>query len=179
MENLWAPWRMEYIKGRREEGCIFCRKPAEGDRLAENLILHKGRKAFVILNRFPYNSGHLMVIPKRHTSDFSSLTPEENSEMSVLLQECVRVLQDVYGAEGLNIGMNLGHGAGAGIHDHLHYHVVPRWIGDTNFFPVISDTRSIPESLQDTYARLRPHFRGREEEGVLARGGHQDTEART
>ncbi len=159
MEHLWAPWRMEYITTPREDGCIFCRKPLERDRLAENLILHVGRLAFVILNRFPYQSGHLLVIPLRHTDDFADLRPDELAELSTLLQESVRALKSLYHAEGVNIGMNLGHCAGAGIQDHIHWHAVPRWVGDTNFFPVVSETKSMPEMLSQTYQKLLPWFR--------------------
>jgi len=158
METLWAPWRMEFITGKREEGCIFCKMPARRDCLKENLILHAGKLAFVILNRFPYQSGHLMVIPLRHTCDFTCLTPEENAEMSLLLQESLRALSRAYRPEGFNLGMNLGLSAGAGIREHLHHHVVPRWLGDTNFLPFLCGTKSMPEMLGDTYDRLRPHY---------------------
>jgi ATP adenylyltransferase len=167
---------MEYITGEREEGCIFCKKPLERNRLRENLILHVGEHAFIILNRFPYLSGHLMVIPLRHTDDFESITKEENAEMGILLQASARALREVYKAEGLNIGMNLGRCAGAGIHEHLHYHLVPRWTGDTNFFPLLADTRSIPELLTETYERLRPCFSEMEKQGMLAPGGHRESE---
>lgn len=149
---------MEFITGKREAGCIFCRFPAERDRLRENLILHVGKLAFVILNRYPYHSAHLMVIPLRHTSDFTDLTAEENAEMSRLQQECLRILLGTYRPEGFNIGMNLGQAAGAGIREHLHWHIVPRWLGDTNFFPLLAGTRSMPELLSETYDRLRPGF---------------------
>ena len=163
---------MEYITGKREEGCIFCTKPPQRDRLKENYILHLGRHAFVILNRFPYHTGHLMVIPLRHTHEFEGLTFEEHAELCVLLQTSLRALKQVYKAEGFNLGMNLGQCAGAGIREHLHYHVVPRWTGDTNFFPTIAQTRSMPEILEQTYERLRPCYRALEAEGVLAPGGH-------
>jgi len=176
MENLWAPWRMEYITGKREEGCIFCKKPNERDRLKENLVLHLGRLAFVILNRFPYHSGHLMVVPLRHTDQMESLTSEENAEICRLLQASATVLKEVCRAEGLNLGMNLGQCAGAGIREHLHYHLVPRWVGDTNFFPLIAQTRSMPELLAQTYERLRPSFREMEMRGELEPGGHAGVE---
>lgn len=176
METLWAPWRMQYIAEKREDGCVFCTKPGERERLRENLVLHVGRLSFVILNRYPYQSAHLMVIPLRHTDDFAAVTAEENAEMSLLLKTSVRALRDVYRAEGVNIGMNLGRCAGAGIHEHLHFHVIPRWVGDTNFFPLLAQTRSMPEMLEETYDRLRPRFRAFEEEGTLVRGGHDGTE---
>jgi ATP adenylyltransferase len=149
---------MDFITGKREDGCIFCKKPPERDRARENLILHVGKTAFVILNRFPYHSAHTMVIPLRHTCDFRDLTPEENAEMSTLIQVTLDALKREYRPEGFNLGMNLGQCAGAGIKDHLHWHVVPRWIGDTNFFPLLAETRSMPELLSRTFERLRPAF---------------------
>jgi ATP adenylyltransferase len=158
MESLFAPWRLEFITGKREAGCIFCKKPAEPARMRENLILHLGERAFVIMNRYPYTSGHLLVVPRRHTSDLASLTDEENLEASRLLQVSLRVLTDAYQPEGFNIGLNLGLAGGAGIREHLHWHIVPRWYGDTNFLPVMSGVRSIPELLADAYDRLLPGF---------------------
>ena len=169
METLWAPWRMEFITGKREPGCIFCKLPAGRERMRENLILHVAPLSFVILNRYPYHSGHLMVIPLRHTSEFTDLTEEENSEMSRLLQLSVHALREAYRPEGFNFGMNLGQSAGAGIREHLHWHVVPRWVGDTNFFPLLCGTRSMPELLGDTYDRLRPAFARLEQETPGAR----------
>ena len=138
MKNLFAPWRLEFITGKRPEGCVFCKLPAEAGRSRENLVLHVGEKAFVVMNRYPYTAGHLLVIPLRHTSDFASLTGEENSEISELLQRSLRVLGEIYRPDGFNLGMNLGAAAGAGIREHLHWHVVPRWYGDTNFLPVLA-----------------------------------------
>jgi ATP adenylyltransferase len=160
MESLFAPWRLEFITGKREEGCVFCKKPAERGRLRENLVLAIGERAFVIMNRYPYTSGHLLVCPLRHTSDFASLTEDETKEMSALLQTSLRVLTGCYRPEGFNLGMNLGLAGGAGIRDHLHWHIVPRWFGDTNFMPVLADTRSIPELLLQAYDRLKPGFDG-------------------
>lgn len=171
MEHLWAPWRMEYITGTHEKGCIFCSRPLERERLAENLVLHVGKHAFVILNRFPYQSGHLMVVPLRHTDDFADLREEELAELFALLQEAVRALRAVYKAEGINLGMNVGRPAGAGIEEHIHFHVVPRWSGDTNFFPVIGGTKSMPELLGETYRKLRPWFEALEERARAAGGG--------
>ncbi len=158
MESLFAPWRLEFITGKREEGCIFCKKPADPSRRRENLILHVGRTAFVIMNRFPYTSGHLLVVPLRHTSDLASLSDEENLEIAALNRLSIQVLASVYRPEGFNLGMNLGHAAGAGIREHLHWHIVPRWFGDTNFLPVMTGVRSIPELLLDAYDRLKPGF---------------------
>ncbi|MBN1441528.1 MAG: HIT domain-containing protein [Planctomycetes bacterium] len=158
MENLWAPWRMEFITSPRSDGCIFCTLPSQPERLRENLVLHIGRRAFVMLNRYPYTCGHLMVVPRRHTSDYLSLTAEENAEATFLLQQSMRILGETYRPEGFNLGMNLGHAAGAGIREHLHHHLIPRWFGDSNFWPIVGEARSMPEMLLETYDRLRPLF---------------------
>jgi ATP adenylyltransferase len=158
MNQLWAPWRMELIeKGKKPEGCIFCDLPRAQDDRA-NLILGRTRHTFAILNRFPYNNGHLMVVPLRHTADLVSLPQDEHDELAQMLRVAVRLLGKAYGAHGYNVGMNLGPVAGAGIADHLHWHVVPRWNGDTNFMPVLSDTKVMIEHLQAGWDRLRPVF---------------------
>jgi ATP adenylyltransferase len=154
MEKLWAPWRMAYIEITAPAGCIFCEKPA-ADRDEENWILHRGELAFVMLNAFPYSNGHLMVAPFRHTADLESLTPEEQAEIFGQTQLCMAVLRTAYHPDGYNIGMNLGKVAGAGVADHLHMHIVPRWNGDTNFMPVIGDTKVLPDSLDHSYRTLR------------------------
>ena len=158
MEPLWAPWRMELIeKGNTRPGCIFCVLPKEAsDR--ENLILGRTKYCFAILNRFPYNNGHLMVVPRAHISDIGALPREENDELGEMLRIAVRLLGRAYGAQGYNVGMNLGVAAGAGIAHHLHWHVVPRWNGDTNFMPVIGDTKVMIEHLNASWERLRPLF---------------------
>lgn len=171
MEYLWAPWRMEYIKAPREQNCIFCTKPAEKDRFEENLILHVARLSFVMLNRYPYQNGHLMVVPLRHTSDFADLDKEELAEIAWLLQESVRALKTIYNAEGINLGMNIGRCAGAGIEEHVHFHVVPRWSGDTSFLSALAGTKPMPELLTDTYARLRPWFQAIEERAAKPDSG--------
>lgn len=158
MERLFAPWRLRYILGRREEGCIFCKKPAQKDRERENLILHVTEQGFVILNRFPYNAGHVLVVPRRHTSDFCGLSTKENAELSRLLQISMDALSEVFRPQGFNVGLNLGLAAGAGIEEHLHWHVVPRWNGDNNFLPVLADTRSVPQALEETWDHLSPVF---------------------
>ncbi len=160
MDVLWAPWRMEFILGAKPEGCIFCTLPSESGAEADrkNLLLGRSRLSFAILNRFPYNSGHLMVIPRRHTDDFASLLPEESQDLHRLLQFSVSALKETYRPDGYNIGINLGRGAGAGIADHLHYHVVPRWVGDTNFMPVVSETKVMVEHLEQSYHKLRAEF---------------------
>ena len=158
MKNLFAPWRLEFITGKRPEGCVFCKLPSERNSSRENLVLHLGERAYVLMNRYPYTAGHLLVIPLRHTSDFTSLSREENLEISDLLRRSLRVLGEVYRPDGFNLGINLGAAAGAGIREHLHWHVVPRWYGDTYFLPVLADTRSIPELLLQSYDRLHPGF---------------------
>lgn len=155
--NLWAPWRMEYILEEKEAGCIFCRKPAQ-DRDQENLILFRGKHNFVIMNKFPYNNGHLMVVPYQHTSEFELLEEAEGSEMMVLLSRSISVLKTSLGPEGFNLGMNVGKIGGAGIDGHLHFHIVPRWSADTNFMPVIGNTKVISEALEQTWGRLNEGF---------------------
>jgi ATP adenylyltransferase len=158
MDVLWAPWRMELIDRGMPKGCIFCDFPAqtgEGDD-RQNLILGRSARSFVIFNRFPYNSGHLMVVPRRHTADFPSLSADESADLHQLLQRSMEILTESYRPEGYNIGMNLGHCAGAGIKDHLHYHLVPRWTGDTNFMPVVGQSKVVIEHLLASYDRLRP-----------------------
>ncbi len=154
---LWAPWRIDYILSEKETGCIFCKKPGENNDL-ENLILYRGKFSFVIMNRYPYNSGHLMVVPYRHVSEFEELGDNELLDVNKLLRFSISILKKEMNPDGFNVGLNLGKAAGAGIDEHLHYHIVPRWIGDTNFMPVFSDTRVVPQSLKDTYANLKKHF---------------------
>jgi ATP adenylyltransferase len=157
MERLWAPWRMEYIGSAREgkdEGCLFCEKPKEGDD-EKALIVARSGKSFAILNRYPYNSGHLMIAPLRHVGELEKLENDQSLDMQQLLQRCIKALKEAMQPEGFNIGMNLGTVAGAGIPDHLHWHVVPRWTGDTNFMPVIGGTKVLPELLGETYSKLR------------------------
>jgi ATP adenylyltransferase len=145
---------MPYLEIQAPAGCIFCDKPAAG-RDEENWILHRGERAFVMLNAFPYSNGHLMVAPFRHTADLESLTPEEQLEIFGQTQLSVASLRTAYHPDGYNIGMNLGKVAGAGVADHLHVHIVPRWNGDTNFMPVIADTKVLPDSLNRSYRILR------------------------
>lgn len=157
MERLYAPWRHAYVTRAAEPGtCVFCLAPTSEDGL--QLIVHEGQGAFVILNLFPYTSGHLMVVPRRHLSTLAALTSEELQEIATLTQTCERVLTEAYRPEGINVGMNLGRPAGAGIADHLHVHLVPRWSGDTNFMTVVGEVRVLPEELSETAARLRPLF---------------------
>jgi len=152
---------MAYIQAAKEQGeddgCIFCDLPAEGDD-ARTKILIRGQRAFVILNSFPYNPGHLMVAPFRHVGDLGAVETDEFAEVDALLTRSVRALEEEMEPHGFNLGMNLGRVAGAGIPGHLHWHVVPRWNGDTNFMPVVGQTRVLPELLDETYARLLPRF---------------------
>jgi ATP adenylyltransferase len=161
MERLWSPWRMEYIEAAHEDDvdCIFCELPLEGND-EKNFILARARHAFAMLNAYPYNPGHLMVAPFRHVGELPELTDDELTDASHLLQRSVRAMREEMDPHGFNIGMNLGKVAGAGVPGHLHWHVVPRWNGDTNFMPVIGATRVLPESLDDTHKKLKPRFQG-------------------
>ena len=158
MEKLWAPWRLEYVQGTDEiEGCVFCRA-ADGDD-DEQLVVHRGERAFALLNKFPYASGHLLVAPYRHGANFADLEDDEALEVHRLAASGIAALASVYRAEGYNLGWNIGRIAGAGIVDHGHLHVVPRWGGDTNFMPVLADIRVIPEHLSETRRKLAAAWR--------------------
>jgi ATP adenylyltransferase len=159
---LWAPWRMEFIEGEKPEGCIFCRFPAEEGEEADrrNLVAHRSSHALTILNRFPYNNGHVMVVPRAHVARLEDLDPASFAGLQDELRQAVAVIRAAYRPEGLNLGMNLGRVAGAGIVDHLHWHVVPRWGGDTNFMPVLADTKVMIEHLDASWARIRSGFGG-------------------
>jgi len=150
---LWAPWRLEYIGSADEqEGCLFCLAASGEDE--ERLVVHRGERAFVLLNKFPYASGHLMVAPLRHVGDFGELTDDEAVEIHRLGESGLAALAETYAPQGYNLGWNLGRIAGAGIVDHVHLHVVPRWAGDTNFMPVLADIKVLPEHLDETRRRL-------------------------
>ncbi|MDR7484214.1 MAG: HIT domain-containing protein [Armatimonadota bacterium] len=153
MRRLWAPWRAGYVTGPREPGCIFCKAPGLGDDRAA-LILYRDALGYLILNRYPYNSGHLMAVPFRHVARPEALSPEEGGALMQLVGVAVRVLEQAMAPDGFNVGINLGRAAGAGIDDHLHIHVVPRWAGDTNYMPVLGDVKVLPQSLEDTYGQL-------------------------
>lgn len=159
MEHLWAPWRMAYIdpSGAKEQGCIFCVKPQE-DHDEENLILYRGARCFVLMNLFPYNNGHLMIAPYAHVPDIERLDAETLTEMMLTAQKSLAALRAAMRPDGFNMGINQGTVAGAGIADHVHFHVVPRWNGDTNFMPVLADTKVMPDYLRNTYRQLKPHF---------------------
>lgn len=154
MNRLWAPWRIGYITGEKVGGCIFCEKPAEHDDRA-NYILARGRRCFVILNLYPYNNGHLMVVPYVHVASIEELPADTLAEMMALSQRALSVLRATMRPTGFNIGINQGTPAGAGVADHVHLHVVPRWVGDTNFMSVLADTHVMPQSLESCYDLLR------------------------
>jgi ATP adenylyltransferase len=154
MKRLWSPWRMVYLTEERPRGCIFCIAAAE-ERDEENLIVWRGERAFIILNRYPYNAGHLMVVPYAHVASLEDLPAETLTELMLLVNRSLAALRRAMSPEAFNVGANLGHAAGAGIVDHVHVHIVPRWEGDTNFMPVLADVRVIPEFLADTYRKIR------------------------
>ena len=160
MERLWSPWRLAYVTSASTPGsseCIFCAAAAAAPGEAP-LVVARGRHTFVILNLFPYNNGHLMVVPNRHIASLAAATPEELAEIIQLTRDAEVALGEAYQPHGINVGMNLGRAAGAGIVDHIHVHLVPRWIGDTNFMSAVAETRVLPETLDQTVARLRPIF---------------------
>ena len=152
-QPLWAPWRMAYVGAPKQPGCIFCLQPAAPDRRAA-LVLAVTRHASVMLNRYPYGNGHLLVAPHLHTADLSALTAEAHAELSEVLRLAIALLQDALRPDGMNVGLNLGAAAGAGFADHLHWHLVPRWNGDTNFMPVVGETKVISQSLDALYEML-------------------------
>ncbi|HOP48050.1 MAG TPA: HIT domain-containing protein [Desulfobacteraceae bacterium] len=159
MEVIWAPWRMEYIvSDQKADKCIFC--PGESrDNDEERLILFVGQYTMIMMNRFPYINGHLLVSPVRHVSDLSALSRKETFDLLDMVSKSVKVLKKVMSPEGFNIGLNLGRVAGAGIDSHIHFHIVPRWGGDTNYMSVLAEVRVIPEHIKNTYNKLMPHFK--------------------
>lgn len=160
MNHLWSPWRMEYINNHdKVEGCVFCNaiNAADGQ---ENLIVMRGKLAFVILNRYPYTSGHLMVVPFAHRPALDELDSDTRAEIMELTNQAVLALLRIYHPQGFNLGMNIGAVAGAGIAEHVHLHIVPRWGGDTNFMSAVADTRVLPESLEETYQRISSGWKG-------------------
>ena len=157
MKPIWAPWRMEYIEMDKAGACILCEKPAQ-DSDAANYILYRGEGNFVIMNIYPYNPGHLMIVPYRHIASLEEMTEGELHEHFDIVSRSVRVLRQVYSPGGFNLGINIGKVAGAGIENHVHTHIVPRWQGDTNFMSVITDVRVLPEALTETYQKLQGKF---------------------
>ena len=161
MERLWSPWRLPYVTGTGSvDGCIFCdaRGSVSPQSSRDDLVLVRGRECYVILNLYPYNNGHLMVVPNRHVATLAATTAGELAELIRLMRHAEMALNDAYNPQGINVGLNLGRPAGAGIVDHLHVHLVPRWTGDTNFMSVIGNVRVLPEELSETAKRLRPIF---------------------
>ena len=164
MDRLYSPWRSKYIdtfKGtekKEETACVFCSAIENSDD-KERLIVHRGMLAFVIMNLYPYNSGHMMIVPNRHTADFGSLAEEELAECTKLLQKAQKALEDLSRPHGYNIGMNLGKAGGAGIDDHLHWHILPRWNGDTNFMPIIADIKMVSEDMEKQWVELSAFFK--------------------
>jgi len=157
MKQIWAPWRTEYVRMKKPEGCILCKKPKE-DNDAPNYILYRGDKNFALMNKYPYSPGHLMVAPYRHIANLEELTNEEIGEHFEIVSQGVKLLRQVFNPDGFNIGINMGKVAGAGIDGHIHSHIVPRWRGDTNFMPIMSGTRVISEALAETYKKLKGKF---------------------
>ncbi|MGH2924180.1 MAG: HIT family protein [Solirubrobacterales bacterium] len=161
-ERIWAPWRLPYVKDASkddEQGCIFCAFPGEDPSHDErNLIVHRGERCFVILNKFPYTNGHLMVAPYEHIAHLPEVEPETIAELMALTQEAMGILERIYAPHGYNVGFNQGRVAGAGVEHHIHVHVVPRWGGDTNFMPVLADTRVMPQTLEQSYEALAGSF---------------------
>ena len=154
MKTMWAPWRMEYILAEKDEGCIFCRALSDQD----NLTLYKGKVTMVVMNKYPYINGHLLVAPTRHLSLLEQLNKSEMGDLLETVEKSVGILKKVMKPDGFNVGLNLGKVAGAGVEEHLHFHVVPRWFGDTNALTVFADVRVIPEHLEATYNNLKPYF---------------------
>jgi len=155
--KLWAPWRMDYIETPKEEECIFCSKSKPEDD-EKNLVLFRGRESYVLMNLYPYSNCHMLIAPYRHTADTNSITPTCNKEIMWLANQIMNILRTTARADGFNFGANIGKAGGAGIEEHLHYHIVPRWNGDTNFMPVVGNTKVIVEGLTDSWKKLKPHF---------------------
>ncbi|MFP3908532.1 MAG: HIT family protein [Archaeoglobaceae archaeon] len=157
MDRIFAPWRIRYVLEPKHQGCIFCEFPEE-NRDKENLILYRGELNFVIMNRYPYNPGHLLVAPYRHIGDITDLSSDELADMMEKLSTAEKVIRKVMEPDGFNIGINVGSVAGAGMEEHLHAHIVPRWDGDTSFMPVFGDVQVVPEALEETYDKLKEGF---------------------
>ena len=157
MDKLWAPWRIKYIQAPKGKGCVFCTKSEHGDD-RDNLVLFRGENSFILMNLYPYSNGHLMIAPYQHTSETTDISRTTNTEIMTLVNQSMEILKTTMKAEGFNFGANLGKAAGAGIEEHLHYHVVPRWTGDTNFMPVLGHAKVMVEGLQETWDILKPHF---------------------
>ena len=157
MNKLLAPWRMDYIHTKKDDGCIFCEKSLSSND-QENLILYRGVEVFALMNLYPYSNGHIMIAPYLHTADTNQLNSVGNQEIMWLANKSMNILKKLMNTDGFNFGANLGKAGGAGIEEHLHYHIVPRWSGDNNFMPVINNTRVIVEALNDSWSKLKPQF---------------------
>ncbi len=157
MKKLWAPWRIEYIRSPKEKGCVFCDKPNRSED-RDDLILYRGKKAFVLMNLYPYNNAHLLIAPYNHVNKTQTLDHETLQEIMVLADRSMNILEETMGAQGFNFGANIGAAAGAGIEEHIHFHIVPRWAGDTNFMPVLGHTKVLVDGLLECYDQLKPHF---------------------
>ena len=154
MKTVWAPWRIEYVTSEKEDGCIFCKALEEND----ELTLYKGESMMVMMNKFPYINGHLLVAPRRHVSSLQDLSKSDMGELLKTVDRSIEILKQVMNPDGFNVGLNLGKVAGAGVEEHLHFHIVPRWFGDTNALTVFADVRVIPEHILATYNNLKPYF---------------------
>ncbi|MDD2218633.1 MAG: HIT domain-containing protein [Desulfoplanes sp.] len=157
MDTLWAPWRIDYILGPKPDTCVFC-IPSSTEEDEQRLILYRAKYCFVIMNKYPYSSGHLMVTPYKHVQTITDLLPEESHEIMDYLQITSAILTKAFHPQGMNIGLNMGQASGAGIEEHLHFHLVPRWVGDHSFMAVTAGTMVLPEHLNEAYKKLRPHF---------------------
>lgn len=161
MEVLWAPWRIEYILGPKPDHCVFCIPPsseATPQNDAERLVLYRAKHCFVIMNKFPYTNGHLMITPYRHMMDLGDLKTDESHEIMDVIRHCSNILKACFKPHGLNVGLNVGEAAGAGIREHMHFHMVPRWNGDSSFMALSNETRVIPQHIDSTYSMLKPYF---------------------
>lgn len=164
METLWAPWRMVYVENAWPSGCLFC-ETSDTQQDEKNLILYRGKSVFIQMNLYPYNPGHIMIAPYRHLDELSKLSTEEQLELIQTAARTTSLLRELMNPDGFNVGMNLGKAAGAGVEHHLHLHIVPRWSGDTNFMPIVGDTKVIPEGLAATYQKLASAFSGASSSG--------------
>ncbi|MCB0378189.1 MAG: HIT domain-containing protein [Bdellovibrionales bacterium] len=174
-EDIWpderavleSPHRLEYVRRLvKPKGCVFC-SASKAKASAESLVIFKSQSMMVVLNKYPYNNGHILVTPRRHVADFEKLTEKELRAFTQLVKESLKILKKVYSPDGFNMGMNLGKVAGAGIPAHLHHHIIPRWGGDTNFFPLIGKTKLVVETSEQSYNQLRPYFAKLEKKGVI------------
>ncbi len=155
---LMRPDRLDYVRGQRSEACVFCEAAKVKTKSFETLVLWRSSKQIVILNKYPYNTGHLLVLPRKHLGELTKLSNDDFQKLSLVVKHCAEILLEAYQCPGLNIGLNHGSAAGAGIPDHLHWHLIPRWKGDTNFFPLIANTKVLPETLEQSYYKLKPRF---------------------